>query len=666
MNKYDLSEAIIALSYIPADLPREQWVRIGMSFHALGGDFDAFSDWSSSASSYKYQDCLSTWKSFKNKEDGVSGGTLFFEAKKYGWNSDAKLTNSTFEDFSEKRQKDLSKPKIDEIWNRSLPATHEHPYIVAKNAIGVPLDNLRVLTENDPYMQCGERLAGSLIVPVMTGDNRVSSLQFISSPETAIRLKAKGKPDKLNLPGYTMQGFFTVGQLLPESVIYVCEGIGAAWSCWQATRQETGQVSVACFGAGNMDKVATQLRQDYPGARLVIVPDVGKENLATEIASKVEGSIAVMPEGWSTNSDVNDLADREGLNALTWLLNNAKLIPKAKPRFELIDVRALRDLPPTRWRVQGIFPSYGLVSIFGKSGSGKSFLAFDLACAIASGRSWFNHRVEAAPVVYAALEAEGGFRVRSQAWEAGNECGLPPNFQMMLNPFQLTNQVDVPEFASLIPKGAVIFLDTLNRAAPTSDENSSKDMGILLEAAKQLQTLTSGLVLLVHHSGKDSSKGMRGHSSLFAAMDGAIEVTRNGEKREWQIAKSKDGIDGQTHHFRLETVNLGIDIYGEDVSSCVVRQDESIEQIRRVKLPQGGNQRLVYDAIQPLFKDGTAGKPGAPALRPCIALETAVIVGASRLTCAAHRRNTRSREAMTGLITRGVLGHFDGWVWIAF
>jgi hypothetical protein len=47
-------------------------------------------------------------------------------------------------------------------------------------------------------------------------------------------------------------------------------------------------------------------------------------------------------------------------------------------------------------------------------------------------------------------------------------------------------------------------------------------------------------------------------------------------------------------------------------------------------------------------------------------LETAVIVGDSRLTCAAHRRNTRSREAMTGLITRGVLGHFDGWVWIAF
>ena len=662
MNKYDLSDAIIALSYIPADLPREQWVKIGMAFHALGGDFHTFDDWSSSAPSYKYQDCLSTWKSFKNKDGGVSGGTLFFVAKKYGWNPNAKLANSANVDFAENLQKDMSKPKIDEIWNRSLPATHEHPYIVGKNAMGVPLDYLRVLSENDPYMQCGERLAGSLIVPVMTADNRFSSLQFITPPETANRLREKGKPNKLNLPGYLMQGFFTVGQLLPKNAIYICEGIGAAWSCWLAT----GHASVACFGAENMDKVAAQIRQIYPSAKLVVVPDVGKESLATEIAAKIEGFIAVMPEGWSSNSDVSDLADREGLKVLTWLLNNAKFIPKTKPRFELIDVRAIRDLPPMDWRVKGIFPTCGLVSIFGNSGSGKSFLAFDLACAIALGKKWFNYRVQAAPVVYAALEAEGGFRVRAQAWEVGNGCSLPHNFHMMLNPFQLTNPVDVQEFGGLVTKGSVIVLDTLNRAAPTSDENSSKDMGILLEAAKLLQTLTNGLVLLVHHSGKVSSKGMRGHSSLFAAMDGAIEVTRNGDRREWQVAKSKDGTDSQAHQFKLVSINLGIDIHGDEVTSCVVRSDDTLAQVSRVRIPQGGNQRLIYDAIQPLFKDGVFGKPGAPALRPCISLDVAVLAGASRLTCESHRRNTKSRETLSSLVTRGVLGLHDGWLWIAF
>ena len=74
----------------------------------------------------------------------------------------------------------------------------------------------------------------------------------------------------------------------------------------------------------------------------------------------------------------------------------------------------------------------------------------------------------------------------------------------------------------MVPPGAVVFLDTLNRAAPTADENSSKDMGEILSAAKLLQSLINGLVVLVHHTGKDATKGLRGHSSLFAALDAAV------------------------------------------------------------------------------------------------------------------------------------------------
>ncbi len=63
--------------------------------------------------------------------------------------------------------------------------------------------------------------------------------------------------------------------------------------------------------------------------------------------------------------------------------------------------------------------------------------------------------------------------------------------------------------------------------------------------------MTGGLVVLVHHTGKDATKGLRGHSSLFAALDAAIEVSRSGERREWILAKSKDGRDGSTHPFKL-------------------------------------------------------------------------------------------------------------------
>ena len=661
MNRFELSEAINALYSIPSDIPRDQWVKIGMAFHSSGGDLETFSKWSSAAPSYNYKDCASTWKSFKFKRGGISGGTLFFEANKYKSNSYESAKKLIHNEFAGSPQQEVLKSKANEIWNRSLPANINHPYIISKNASDVPLDKLRVLGDSDSLTICGERLAGSLVVPVFRIDGTISSLQFIATPEIAARLKEKGQPTKLNLPGHSMQGWFTVGKILPESAVYICEGVGTAWTSWQAT----GEPAIACFGAGNMGKVAASLRELYPTSRLVIVPDVGKEKLAIELAMQVNARVVMMPDGYVTNSDVSDLAQKESLAVVSHLLLNAKVPPKPPSRFKLINVKSLLELPPINWRVRGVFPSKGIVAIFGPSGSGKSFIAFDLACAIASGTEWFSLRVDTAPVVYAALEAEGGFSVRASAWEKGKKSSLPQNFQMLLQPFQLTNQKDVQDLCSIVPRGAVLFLDTLNRAAPTADENSSKDMGELLEAAKLMQSLTEGLIVLVHHTGKDSSKGMRGHSSLFAAMDGAIEVTRKSEKREWKVAKSKDGIDGQVYGFKLQRMSLGIDIYGDEITSCFVTFDDATEQLQRIQLPQGGNQKLVYDSIRILFKDGVTGKPGAPPLRPCIPLEAAVIIGASNLTCESHRRNSRARDAISGLVTRGVLGLHDGWLWTA-
>ena len=132
-------------------------------------------------------------------------------------------------------------------------------------------------------------------------------------------------------------------------------------------------------------------------------------------------------------------------------------------------------------------------------------------------------------------------RVRAQAWETHNGHTLPDGLHMVLQPFKLTDPRDVKDLATVVPAGAVVFIDTLNRAAPTADENSSKDMGEILEAAKRLQSLTGGLVVLVHHTGKDATKGLRGHSSLFAALDAAVEVSRDGDRRDGELPKPKTG-----------------------------------------------------------------------------------------------------------------------------
>jgi putative DNA primase/helicase len=150
-------------------------------------------------------------------------------------------------------------------------------------------------------------------------------------------------------------GYFVVGKLKPGGVAYICEGIGTAWACWQAT----GASSVVCFGAGSMGKVAKALLQQDAAARLVLVPDVGKESDAQQIALEVGALVANMPHGEASNFDANDLAKRDGLDALKALLSKATLPSKAEPRYKLLNATDLREMPPLAWRVRGVLPAVG-------------------------------------------------------------------------------------------------------------------------------------------------------------------------------------------------------------------------------------------------------------------------------------------------------------------
>ena len=650
----DTAKAIDALHAIPPDLPRDEWVKVGMAAQAAGLDFDTFNDWSAQAGNYDERAARDTWRSFKPGK-GIGPGTLYRVGAEHGWRMDGNKPQHKAAQAPRKAAEPPRKPAPGmspaEVWNRCEPATVGHPYIVAKGAAGVPLDLLRVVPAGDGLRIAGQNMAGALVVPALAADGALQSLQLIPPP---------GAGKKLNLPGSSMGGTsFVVGEVVPGGVVHVCEGIGQAWACWQAT----GNAAVVCFGWGNVGKVAADLRQRDASARLVLVPDVGKEESAAEIAQAVGAAVAYMPQGEAQNFDANDLAQRDGFDVLAGLLEAAKEPPKPAPRYKLLGAGELRDLPPLAWRVRGVLPAVGLAALYGPSASGKSFLAFDMAAAIAEGQRWFDCRVEAAPVVYAALEGEAGFKLRAQAWEVSRGRALPDGLRMMLQPFKLTDGQDVLDLAAVVPAGAVVVVDTLNRAAPTADENSSRDMGEILEAAKTLQSLTRSLVLLVHHTGKNAAAGLRGHSSLFAAMDAAIEVSRDGDRREWKVAKSKDGQDGTAHPFKLQVETLGVEETGEAITSCVVLRDTAAQDVRAVKLPQGGNQRVVLDALRPLFKDGTTGKPGAPPLRPCIELEAAITAAASKLTCPTDKRTSRTREAITGLVARGVLGCNEGWLW---
>ncbi len=660
----DLDRARDALQFIPPDLPRDEWVTVGMAAHAAGLQFDDFNAWSAAAGNYSERDARDTWRSFKPGK-GVGAGTLFKVAADHGRGRDSAANNVRQSRPTQAPTRPAAPAKAPrpgmgaaEVWARCKPATAEHGYIVEKqgNAAG-----LRVVPDGDLLTVAGQRMAGALVVPVLA-DGVPVSLQFVGSPEQAAAWKAAGRPSKLNLPGAPVAGVFIVGDMVASGTVFVCEGIGQAWACWQAT----GCAAVVAFGWGRVRGVAADLRQRDASARLVLVPDVGKETEAETIAREVGALFVTMPEGWPLNADVNNLAQRDGADVLQALLTSASESPKPEPRFKLLTSADLHALPPLTWRIRGVLPAHGLASVYGPSASGKSFLVLDMAAAIAEGRDWFGYRVNACPVVYVCLEGAAGFRLRVAAWEQHHGRTLPAGLCVVLQPFKLTETMDVADMAAAVLSagaGAVTFIDTLNASAPGMDENASRDMGLVLEAAKRLQALTGGLVAAVHHTGKDAARGLRGHSSLFAALDAAVEVSRDGDRKEWKIAKSKDGADGEAHPFRLEVVQLAPDSDGEPVTSCVVTADTAAADIQRVPVPQGENQRLVYEGIRVLFKDGRIGKAGAPPMRPCIELEAAVVAGAARLACPTDKRTSRARTAISGLVARGVLALNEGWLW---
>lgn len=282
-------------------------------------------------------------------------------------------------------------------------------------------------------------------------------------------------------------------------------------------------------------------------------------------------------------------------DAMTEVLERHLLASTRKARFKPQTAAEL-DPTPMQYLIKGVAPAQGLLVIYGPSGSAKSFLSIAAAAAIGEGSSFFGCAATAAPVLYVGLEGEAGVRGRVLAWERHHGRPMPDNVRFSLEPFQLTEAQDVADLAEICPPGCAVIIDTLNRAAPGLDENSSKDMGRVIDGAKALQRKIAGLVILIAHSGKDAAKGLRGHSSLFAALDAAILVSRDGEARCWKLDKAKDGRDGEEHGFRLKVVELGTDADGDPITSCVIEPDSGA--IRQFSRPLKGNRQLAFTALE--------------------------------------------------------------------
>ncbi|MGF1453293.1 MAG: AAA family ATPase, partial [Opitutales bacterium] len=273
---------------------------------------------------------------------------------------------------------------------------------------------------------------------------------------------------------------------------------------------------------------------------------------------------------------------RNGSNAdfssIIWMGNEDE---KQRRKAPWVHVDQVSFCPKVRSFVKGLFLFGTLSMVYAARSAGKSFFMLDLAASVACGRQWRDRKVKQGAVLYLCLEGQRGFQDRILAFR---KEGLIPNgcpIWVREVAFNLSEKEDVglllTELAEAPEPIAWVIVDTLSQSMPGKDENSFEAISEVLANAQAVKEQSRAAVTVVHHTGKDASRGARGHSDIEGKVDTLIELTRKDQLRTATVRKQKDCPgEGDRFPFKLKSVMLGIDDDDEPVTSCVVKHlDES-------------------------------------------------------------------------------------------
>ena len=260
-------------------------------------------------------------------------------------------------------------------------------------------------------------------------------------------------------------------------------------------------------------------------------------------------------------------------------------------------IEALNALPPVQWQIAEHWTLGGFNCLFGPPSSGKSFVGIDQALCIATGKPYLNKfAVKQGPVCYVAAEGASGIRKRIHAWLKYYRMSPPSNFVVIPAVFNLLDADEAKVLAEIAREAlgtnpAAIFIDTLARNFGGGDENSTKDMNSFIDNVTHLGRICAGAsVYVLHHTGKDFTKGARGSVALTGACDSMVSLT--GSPRggvELRCTKQKDVAEFTVYCVQAHPI---ITDGGED--SLVLVQELAWKKGLRV---MNDGQRDLYNAL---------------------------------------------------------------------
>lgn len=428
--------------------------------------------------------------------------------------------------------------------------------------------------------------------------------------------------------------------------------------------RSTGRVDIQCFsehdgGAGSISSTSY-----FPAHTGGYASGTFKCQHASCRSHQMTQAQIKSEYGFSEGFGFDDLDAIDNMTGSASLadLTGEKSSAEETGRRPFVSLDELGQRPRDGYHIKKVIPKSVVGVMYGGSGTGKSFWAADMMFAIARGVEWQGHRVTKGRVAYICAEGKGGFYGRAKAYceRHGIEMSELQNIRTYDIKPNLLKESDAARLAEdIVADGGadIIVVDTLAQVTPGGNENSSEDMSLALDHCDRLHAYTKATVMLVHHSGKDISKGARGWSGLKGACDFELEVTRDGHNRAGRVSKAKDGSEGEEFHFVLNEVAIGIDEDGDTVTSCSVEYVEAPAALHG-GAPKGQWAILMWKIAQ---RDTLIGE--SLSREYLIAKFKDMVKAPSGLTSNGNpKKDNRWRDADRGLASLVETGHltFDG------
>lgn len=312
---------------------------------------------------------------------------------------------------------------------------------------------------------------------------------------------------------------------------------------------------------------------------------------------------AVLPKTERGN-DPNDHRDVPGY------LDNLEIMEERLPLDVVFADQLPGDYSPPDEIMEGVLTAGAGSVLYGDSNSAKTFLAIDLACAMARGVEWMGRKTEQGLVIYLAAESPASVKSRLQAYQKHHGVRVP-NFAIVQSPIDLFDgDADTNSVIQVVrqieqqrgQKARLIIGDTLARLSAGANENAGQDMSLVVRRFDRIRAECKAHFLLIHHCGKNAAAGARGWSGVRAAVDTEVEITNSPAGRCAEITKQRDlSSKGDRIGFRLDPVQLGLTKWGSPATSCVVVPADAPDK------PNGKRVSEVGGAVMEFLKSQPAG-----------------------------------------------------------